>query len=273
MITEWINDYLIDWMEGMLQGAWKLIEKFTLSETNFSETGVIGEVQQWFLISSISITTLFIIFNLMKQMTAMLGGYTNRSITEIVMKGIFGVTFAYAAPWLLINILLKVANAFTAVFIAKGINIDSLKKIMDITNDVSTAMVWCLLAMCIAFVWLMFQYIIRWAQLIILWVMAPLAASTMVNEEMNVFPAWWREAAAIAFMQPLQVMILYFVVNLVGSAQKMEDMFLALGLMFVVIVSPSWLRKFLYSTGAGKSMISAAGGAGKMAMMKLMYKR
>ncbi|OIK12913.1 hypothetical protein BIV60_15425 [Bacillus sp. MUM 116] len=275
MLGEWINDYLIDLMEGFLQGAWKWLDVFMLSPTSFTnqENGIIGDTQQWIMYSAVGVSTLFMIFAFMKELTKKIGGYSNRSNSEILSKGIVSVAFAYTAPWMLIGILLTTSNAISAIFLSKNINVDTLKKLMDVTNDVSSALVITVLFMTITILWMMFQYIVRFGHMMVLWVMAPFAASTIVNEEMNIFPAWWREACALVFMQPLQLMILYFIVNLVGGGKNIEDYYLAIGLMIVLIFSPGWLRKYLFSTGSGKTMMNAAGGASRMAMYRLIMKR
>lgn len=275
MLAEWINDYLIDLIDGFLQGVWHWLDVFMLSPTNFTKQakGPIGDFQKFVMVSIVGISTLFMIFAFMKELTKRMGGYSNRSNSEIISKGILSVVFAYTAPWILISVLLAVSNAITAIFFAKKVNIGAIKKMMDITNDVSSAMVIAILLLAITIIWMTAQYIIRFGHMMVLWVLAPFAASTMVNEEMNVFPAWWRESCAVVLMQPLQVMILFFIINLVGNGKELQDIFLAIGLMSVLICSPGWLRKFLFSTGSGKTMINAAGGAGKMAMYKLFMKR
>jgi hypothetical protein len=275
MLAEWINDYLIGLMEGFLQGAWKWLDVFMLSPTSFKdqEDGVIGDVQNFIMLSSVAISTLFMIFAFMKELTKRMGGYSNRGNAEILSKGILGVVFAYTAPWILISVLLKISNAISAIFLDKNINVDTLKKLMDVSNNVSSALVITVFFLTITILWMMMQYLVRFGHMMVLWVLAPFAATTMVNEEMNIFPAWWREACAVVLMQPLQLLILYIIVNLVGGGKNIEDYYLAIGLMIVLIFSPGWLRKFLFSTGAGKTMMGAAGGAGRMAMYKLIMKR
>ncbi|MEH6949128.1 conjugal transfer protein TrbL family protein [Bacillus sp. JJ634] len=275
MLSEWINEYLIELMEGFLQGSWKWLDTFMLSPTSFSkqQEGVIGETQQWIMVSAVSLSTLFMIFALMKELTKRMGGYSNRSNSEILSKGVLSVMFAYTAPWMLLSVLLAIANAISGIFLSKNINVDTLKKLMDVSNDVSPALVITVFVLTITILIMMFQYIIRFGNLMVLWVLAPVASSSIVNEEMNIFPAFWREACALVFQQPFQLMILYFIVSLVGDGKDIEDYYLALGLMIVLILSPGWLRKFLYSTGSGKTMVNAAGSAGRMAMMRLIMKR
>lgn len=273
MLGEWINDYLIELIDGFLQVAWKWLEIFMLQPTDFETEGAIGDVQRFILGASVGISTLFLIFTLMKELTKGIGGYSNRSNAEIISKGILSVVFAFTSPWLLLGVLLQVSNAVSSIFLGKNLNIDTLKNFMDTTNDVSSATTIMMLILTVTILWMTFQYIVRYGNLMILWVLAPFAASTMVNEEMNIFPAWWREACAVIFTQPLQLMILYFIVNQIGSGENANDYFLAIGLMIVLIASPGWLRKFLFSTGSGKTMMNAAGGAGRMAMYKLMTKR
>lgn len=273
MLGEWINDYLIELIEGLLQAAWKWLGVFMLTPTDFEQQGVAGDIQTLVIGSALGLTTLFMIYNLMKEMTKGMGGYSNRSNSEIISKGILSVVFAYTAPWLMIGVVLKVSNAISSIFLGKKLNIDNLKKIMDLTDDTQSASVILALILTITILWMTFQYIVRYGNMMVLWVLAPFAATTIVNEEMNIFPAWWRETCAVIFTQPLQLMILYWIINLIGTGQKPEDFFLAIGLMVVLIGSPGWLRKFLFSTGSGKSMINAAGGAGRMAMYRLMMKR
>lgn len=273
MISKWINGYLIELIEGFLQGAWGWLDTFMLKPTDFKTEGVIGDIQLMILGSAVVLSTLFLIFALMKELTKGMGGFSNRSNSELLTKSILSVVFAFTAPWMLISVLLKISNLISSIFIGKKLNIDTLKKMMEITNEAGSALVLITLVLTGCLIWLTFQYIVRFGHLMILFVLAPFAALTMVNEEMNMFPAWWRESCAIVFTQPLQLMILYFIVNTIGSGKDMKDYMMAIGLMVVLIGSPGWLRKFLFSTGSGKTMMNAAGGAGRMAMYRLMMKR
>lgn len=273
MLSKWINGYLIELIEGFLQGAWGWLDVFMLSPTDFKTEGAIGDIQLLVLSSSVGLSTLFLIFALMKELTKGMGGYSNRSSTEIITKGVLSICFSYTAPWLMIGLLLNVSNAISNIFLGERLNLTTLKKLMTVTESAGSAAVIMALILTLTILWMTFQYIVRFGNLMILWVLAPFAATTMVNEEMNIFPAWWRETCAVVFTQPMQLMILYFIVNQIGSGTDVKDYFLAIGLMVVLIASPGWLRKFLFSTGSGKTMMNAAGGASRMAMYRLIMKR
>jgi hypothetical protein len=278
MIEGWINEYFIGLGEGLLEGVWKWLGEFALSPTELTKNGYIGDIFTVVLTLSIALSVLLLVYNLAKKQVQDIGGFSNRSTGEILIKSILGVIFAYCTPYILFKVFLTIANSLNKIIFAKGINLDSVKKAFTMGDIVdkaqsSSAMALTFTILIIMVVVFAFQYIKREGELIVLYILAPFAATTMVNEEMNIFSVWVREVIAVVFMQPLQIMVLYLVINLISGAKGMEDLYFAVGLMFVLILAPSWLRKFLYSTGTGKSMINAAGGAGKFAMYRFMYSR
>jgi hypothetical protein len=66
----------------------------------------------------------------------------------------------------------------------------------------------------------------------------------------------------------VQVPILAIILNMLGSGTDLGAYLLAIGLMIVLIKSPTVLKQFIYSSGAGRGVMRAAGGVGRMAIMR-----
>lgn len=277
MIKEAINEYLSNLAEGLLSGAWKWLKVFLLEPSQITGNKYVDEIHTIALAVSIALTTLFFSYNVAKHQTQSIGGYTSRSVSEIFTKSFLSIIFAYLTPWIMFTVLLGISNAWSKMIFAKGVTLKSVQNAFSTdaieASKGESATVIVLVILAVMIVVFAFQYLKREGELIIMYALAPFAASTMVNEEKNIFPAWFNEVCALVFMQPLQLTILYFIINTIGEAKDLADLYYAVGLMIVLIASPSWLRKILYSTGSGKNLINMAGGASKFAMYRLMLKR
>ena len=218
---------------------------------------------------------MFFTYHMMKIMFAGIMGQNSRTVGELTFKSAMGLAFASFSPYLLTEILLKINNGIVEFVISKGVNTDTMQKYLDIGNPQSASftLMCTIFVLTILYVILCFQYLIRTGQLMLIYVAAPFVATTMINEDMNLWPIFWRETLSVIFMQSVQIILLWLIFNMLGGAKSIFDFFGVISLMIVLIMGPAILRRFLYSTGAGSMAVGAAGGVAKHAMMKYATKK
>lgn len=266
----------IYWLEVLLKGlindfvnaSFNWLKIFMIQPTDFSKFVYISQMRDWILGISISVAIMFFVANLTKILIQRMGGYAQRGISEVLVKTIIGVLLALFAPFLLQDILIRINNTWVEFILSKGINVDTLVNMMTVPSTASIGMCLVMLFLAILFLILAFQYIVRLGELMILYLFSSVAAITHGNEDMNIWTIWWREAIAVVFQQAFQITILWVIFNQLASGKNINDYMLSCGLMIVLLKVPSFLRKFLYSTGAGRTVISAAGSAGRIAIYK-----
>ncbi|HAJ3957189.1 conjugal transfer protein TrbL family protein [Fictibacillus sp. Mic-4] len=255
--------------------AMKWLKLYVVNPTDFSQHKYLNQMYDWVFIFATTIAGTLLAFNLLKIYFEEMQGGASRGSSEVIWRSILGVVFACSTPWILTDVLLKINNLWVNFIIDQGLKLNGSQfmKLLNPTPGGNLSLTLMVLITVVLFLVLCIQYIIRQGELMYLLVLSPAASITMVNGEMNIFPAWWREACAVVFMQAFQVTGLWLIYNMIAGGSGLADYIKACGLIFVLLKGPGWLRQFIYSTGAGRGMVNAAGGVGKFAMYKMMTKK
>jgi hypothetical protein len=198
------------------------------------------------------------------------GGYESRTVSEITVKTLLGTTMGFLSPLILTNVLLKVNNEIVDLLVKKGVTVEKMSAMLITPAGKGVAEVLALLFLAFTFLLLTFQYIVRLGEILMLYIYAPICAVSSVNEEMNAFGIWYREAFCTVFTQAFQLSIFWLIFNVPWQkgANDIQNVFLTCGLMIIVIKGPGFLRKFLYSTGSARKVIGAAGEVTKAQVIK-----
>ncbi|MCL4579449.1 conjugal transfer protein TrbL family protein [Staphylococcus aureus] len=118
-----------------------------------------------------------------------------------------------------------------------------------------------------------FQFVSRIADLVIMKVVAPLIAVSMLADENNYLGVWWRELLAISIQLPLQVFTFFGGINLFfGAKLDVGTLLLGIGFFILTVKSPSFIRSMVYSTGSGRMATGMAGSGAKLLVRKMLYK-
>ncbi|HFN9170386.1 TPA: conjugal transfer protein TrbL family protein [Staphylococcus aureus] len=118
-----------------------------------------------------------------------------------------------------------------------------------------------------------FQFVNRIADLVIMKVVAPLIAVSMLADENNYLGIWWRELLAISIQLPLQVFTFFGGINLFfGAKLDVGTLLLGIGFFILTVKSPSFIRSMVYSTGSGRMATGMAGSGAKLLVRKMLYK-
>ncbi|MEN3781520.1 conjugal transfer protein TrbL family protein [Priestia megaterium] len=264
---EWLIEALKDLIQNFADAAFKWLKIYLLKPTSL-KGGYLEDVNDWVLGIAIGLMSVLLAYNMLKYLFQNISGNSSRSGQEIMVRTFFGVALASGAPFIMTDVLLKINNAYCKALLSQGVDVEKFSKLILNPSTANLAITFAAFTMAVCYLVLAIQYIIRQAELCVLFVGAPLAGISIVNEDMNIWPIWWREVVAVVFTQAFQLTILYIILNQVGNAKDLNGYIMAIGLTIVLITGPKYLRTFIYSTGAGKSMVGAAQGAGKMAIYK-----
>lgn len=269
---QWLQTMITQLVKDFADAAFSWLQVYMIQPTDFSNYGFVGELYNTVFTLSLTVGSLFFVYNLVKIIVQQMGGYSTRSTSEITVKAVMGTVLGILAPFLLKDVLLNVNNLIVQMLVAKGITVKTLSALILLPANASLAATFATLFLAAIFLILALQYIVRLGEIMVLFIYSPIAAMSSVNEDMNAWSIWWREAFATVFTQSFQVSILWLIINQLAGGQQLKDIILACGLMIIVLKGPGFLRKFLYSTGAGRTIVGAAGGAGKMAMFRFATK-
>jgi len=264
---EWLTDLLKQLIDAIADAAWHWLEIYLLKPTSF-EKGYVGTMSEWMIPLAIALCSLFLSYNVIKFYFNGFSGNVSRSASEIVVKSFLGVALACGAPIIMTQCLLKLNNVYCKALLKQGIDTDRFSDFILNPLTSNIAITFASFVIVVLYLILAIQYVIRQAELAILFIGAPIAGITIVNEEMNIWPIWWREVISTIFTQAFQLTVLSLILNQIGNGKNLNELILACGLIIVLIVGPKYLRTFIYSSGAGKSVVGAANGVGKIAIMK-----
>lgn len=195
-----------------------------------------------------------------------------------------------ALPWL-VDIMTKLSYAVTRAFLDVGQKSyletikewSSLKKGQDGFKEMLGSMgtmagsqimfILFILLILVFTVIFIFQFVSRIADLIIMKVVAPLVAVSLLADENNYVSVWWRELLAISIQLPLQVFTFFGGINLFfGAKLNVGTLLLGIGLFIITVKSPSFIRSMVYSTGSGRMATGMAGSGAKLLVRKMLSK-
>lgn len=198
------------------------------------------------------------------------------SLQTLTMRTGFAALSIYLLPWSMENFFIKINNLMVKMISSVGIKItpgDSVFSAILAPKNLSQMLIIMFVLFSIALIGLSIVSGIRYVEIIILTLIAPLAAVSIVRGG-DLLDAWIRETIAVVFTQALQVFLLQILANVIGKmhASPLETYIPAIGLVVVMIMGPNALRKFVYSTGAGSAGVRQVGNAGRMAVYKAIAK-
>lgn len=191
-------------------------------------------------------------------------------------------------PWL-VTVMTNISYAMAGQFIADGSNsfLTTIEEWRDVTQaenelgeiipflvgGAGSAIVITVLFMAMLLIFaivFIFQFVQRIADLIILQLLAPVVAVSVLADENNFVSVWWRELLAISVQLPLQVACFYTGVNFLFSpGVEVPDFLIGVGFLIITIKSPSFIRSMVYSTGSGRAAMGGMNTGTKLLMKKV----
>lgn len=206
----------------------------------------------------------------------------DKSIGKLAMKIMFAGVGIFMLPYILVNIMIPINNnmvkliqSMSTDFLNGGYSADKFidgiglsKNLLSMGGD----MILLFLVLGVAFLALGVAGAIRYIELVICVIISPFSAISFINDGEGV-TAWAKESVCITFTQSVQVLLLELLMRVIESnSSKFIIGLISIGCVVVIIKGPKILRSYLYSSGVGSTAVGAAGGAGRMAVMKMIMK-
>lgn len=193
-------------------------------------------------------------------------------------------------PWL-VDIMTKLSYTGTRAFLDIGEksyietldewkDIDSAQNgFIELTADIGIIgsapimLLAFLLMLTIFTVIFVFQFVSRIADLVVMKIVAPLVAVSLLADENNYLNVWWRELLAISIQLPLQMFTFFGGINLffVGNLD-IPKLLLGIGMFIITVKSPSFIRSMCYSTGSGRMAQMAGMSATRMIAQRMIMR-
>lgn len=282
-ISDKVNQAIFDTINkiatDLLTWAFKLVMDLIMNLNNLSEYFNYSTFLTYSQIVAGSLLVLTIVFEVLKNMSGnIFPDAQEHSLSTYVGRVIFAGFFIFFLPWTVQNIFMEVNNALIGIIetIPSTFKLDStdvlIKALTGNLQTVSWTFLLIILTIAIAFIILGVMAGIRYIELILCIIIAPVVAVSFVRKGESL-SVWVRETASITFTQVIQVLLLKMLTIVIGSTHNPVVLpLIVIGILVVMIRGPQIIRKFLYSTGTGSAAVGAVGGAGRMAAMKFMIK-
>lgn len=254
--------------------AFAFVVKYIVTETDPDKLFKYGSYLSAMQAIALALLLVAITWEGVKYQSGALGEET--SLQALTMRTGFAAVSIYFLPWSMENLFIKVNNLLVSLISSVGIVIKPGSTVFSAIlapKQLSQMLIIMFVIFSIALIGLSIVAGIRYVEIIILTLIAPLAAVSIVRGG-DLLDAWIRETVAVVFTQALQVFLLQVLANVIGkmNSSPLEMYIPAIGVTVVMIMGPNALRKFVYSTGAGSAGVRQVGSAGRMAVYKAIAK-
>ncbi|MEN8906915.1 MAG: conjugal transfer protein TrbL family protein [Clostridiales bacterium] len=199
-----------------------------------------------------------------------------RTVVLLVGRSILSAAFIYILPKTIIEILLNLNKLIIEGIINENEFNSNLKSdLFSNVDEFSIVVTIAFFILSIAFFILAILGIIRYLEIIISILLAPICAAFFVksNEKLSI---WLREITAVIFTQSIYILLLSVMVKVFSNNNLSEisptnvfvKYIVSIGIIFVMLKGPNLLRKFLYNTGNYSITFNHIGYMGKISAYK-----
>lgn len=212
-----------------------------------------------------------------KQQSGGMFDTEERSLGQYTLRVIWAGGLIYFLPFSITKILMPINDIVIKIIEFVGVEFkpDVFNSIFSLFNDlkeVGILLAFGLLTLGIGFLILGVIAGIRYIELLIAYLIAPLSAVSFVSSDEAV-SVWVREAISIVFTQALQVFELQVLIGILTNVDNLLlKVVFCIGVLVVMFKGPQTLRKYVYATGTGSASVQAVGSGGRMAAMKFLMK-
>lgn len=258
------------------------ISKLAIAPEDIILDSTLTKFKRAFNTFTTSLLAVFILFQIMKIYTFRMTNHSdtvsvlNEKVVKIFMASIF--LFSYD---IFFKVILNIQYRFNfAIF-------NYISNSHEVTQNIMLSMlltpngiifVILILLFAILLAVLFFQMLYTFAMIAVFYVVGPVAITTMVNDEYNMFGNWLKTIISRFLtlgLQGLCVILclsfgsrLSFITDSASVSQTLLDKILAIAFLVFGIAVPSLLKEFGNSSGTGRAVTSSAKYIGSMMMRK-----
>lgn len=218
---------------------------------------------------------IFVILAVFRQISGVM--YTSeKSMGTYFIHVTFAGGLIYILPKTVTLIFLPINNALIGFIGDVGIDASRLKdsflSARLLINQEGKILTIVFLIFIIALFAMAIAGAIRYIEALIAILIAPLVAISVINNS-DGLQVWIREVIAIVFTQTIHFLILQILLSIMAGVESIIIMMiLSIGCIAVGLKGPQILRQYLYRTGTSSAVVSAAGSAGRIGMMSMMFR-
>ena len=264
-VIEIISKILSNFLADILDSGIVLIVNFIKTPTDINAYLPVGTYISYIQIVAGALLALRVAWEVLGQLSGNIPEAENRSIGRIFLQVLWAGVLIFFLPILVTDILVRINN-YTMDLISSitgsSIDVGALKSILITTTSMFglvLALIWG-----VGFLLLAVAGAIRYIELIIAILLAPLAALSVVRGN-NALTTWTADTVAIVFTQSIHVLLLQFLIIIITNTSGIMMYFLSFAVMSIILRGPQVLRKYIYSTGTGGKVLPVVGGIGRMA--------
>jgi hypothetical protein len=226
------------------------------------DKAIFTTLDKWFVTGGFTLATIFFIVRILKGLRDNLTGESEPNFAEIVGSYAVSLVLVIATPYIFSNFLLKLnvdmLNSFISISgtykIQSG---ESLSKMVDFCGLKDPwQRVFTRIILFIAFAIFAYASAMRYVELILLYFLGPLFATSYTNRS-NLYTTYWTESIAVIFTQSLHFFLLTLLLMLIRNMELglngafFSKLILAVAIVMVALQGPKILRQYLQGAGLG----------------------
>jgi len=270
---EIIWGFLYDLASDIASTAFELFTNFLINDTDLNKFFDINILVTYFQIIAGGLLIVFVAWEAFKQLSGGMIPTEEKSIGTLILQTVWAGFLIFFLPWSVTNIFLRLNNYLIKLIQSIGIRIvpnQSFNILLEPgLTTLGTTLILMMVILFVAFLILGIIAGIRYAELAIVTLVAPLVAVSAVNQG-EAISVWVRETVSIVFTQVVHVILLQLLISSLGRMGVFFNYVISLGIVVVMLRGPKVIRTFIYSTGTGSATVAAVGAAGRMAAFKYM---
>lgn len=244
-IGQWVVDSLVDFIKAPT----KMTKPFNVDLQGMFE---------FFQNTAFALLMIFFMIRIMNGLKDNLTGENEPNFAEILGSFVIATGLIFATPYILEKFLVPANNAiiqeitekYSNVKLEKGAEFSTVVNLDEVDIDIWAKVV-LRIVMLIVFIFFVIAGAIRYVELILLYFIGPLIATTYINRS-DLYRSYWLECIAVVFTQALHFFLLALALNLLkdGIEDDISKVILAVAVVVVGVRGPQVLRQYIYSTGS-----------------------
>jgi|GEM_PF-3361415 len=201
---------------------------------------------------------------------------TSTAPPEALIRRVMVTGVAVTGTSLMAWFLATLADRLRELLAGFGLQISLIQDYFFAPGSVTASAVMLTLIFLICALILTVQRWVLAAELTVLTVIGPIMAAGLIRDgHSTTFNVWMREVVAVLLTPLIQMVVRQLFLRQFGSNNgilEIGDRLASLAYLYVIWNSPRWARQMVYNVGAGDTVASAAGAAGRMAVARLLMK-
>lgn len=276
------KEKIVEAIQGMLQDfiQWALLMCNDLLLKKGAEIQFFSTVNNFLLAITSTIALTIVLYKIVEVMSKNAAGDAI-SYGPVIVNTLKSALLIPAMPFIQKILLEEVAYNMGNWMISEGSKVseEKIEQMLDPRNFATlhfqgAALLILLAVFAIAFIAFLFSVAIFHADIMFLYLLSPLACVSVIADDNEYLGVWWREL--LSQIVTILAKIFLFVAALsilINEEITFFNFLLLMGCCALLIKSPSVLRNMWYSSGSGRGMMGAMGGASKLTARRFLLKK